>query len=221
MRAIGALARRGRRILCDEGLASLVRQAFAFLLRKLFQYERYYLYRQPTESLRLFDETRLLPEVPGIIFKVIATTQEADEVESAGLPLRSYALNVDERLRNGAVAFCTYAGKDMANISWLAFSDEAQKSLDEVPCRVDFSHGEAYRGGIWTSPKYRRVGFSMYSLFKKLEYMKERGVVASRVAIPEGNIASQRGHARFAPMRYGRGRLIRFLWWKRWDEKPL
>ena len=212
---------RARLILETEGLRATLRRALSLLLRWFFEYETYYLYYQPTEQVALMNRAELVPQVADLALRVVSTNAEADEVEAEGLRFRPYASHMRRKFAAGAVGFCIFVGHELANLSWLAMSERARCSLGEPPMWVDFAQREAYRGGIWTNPRYRRMGLSQYSLYKKLEYMQDRGIVRSRVLIAKRNTASQKGHARFGPIRYGEGRLLRVLRVTSWREKTL
>ncbi len=212
---------RARRILQTEGFLALLRSALRFLATGLFQYETYYLYQQPTEHARTMKEADVMPKIPDFILKIVATNEEADKLEAAGLEFRSRARNTRQRLDKGAVAFCLFVGRELANISWLAMTQAAMDSLNEPPAKVSFSCSEAYRGGIWTNPKYRRMRFSQYSLLKKLEFLHERGIRTSRVVISKRNVTSQEGQMAFGPVKYGEGRYLRVLGIGFWREKPV
>ena len=212
---------RARRILRTEGFLALLRSALRLLARGVLQYETYYLYQQPTEHARMMKEADVMPKIPDFTFEVVATNEEADELEASGLEIRSYARNTRQRLDREAVAFCLFVGHELSNISWLATTQAAMDSLNEPPVKVSFSSSEAYRGGIWTNPKYRRMRFSQYSLLKKLEYLDERGIRTSRVVISKRNVTSQEGQMAFAPVKYGEGRYLRVLGARFWRERPV
>ena len=221
MSRVACLFRRANQTYQTEGLVPLLKRAFAFAAGHLVQYRTYYLFEFPTNNIQHLTESDLMPKIDDFTLKIVSIKQEADALEAEGLEFRSYVANADERLDKGAIAFCIFVGQELANISWIAMTREAQRSLREAPCKVCFSKNEAYRGGIWTNPKFRRMGFSLYSLWKKLEFLQERGIQTSRAVIAKGNVTPQLGHARFAPIRYGEGRYLRILWWKSWKERPL
>jgi len=212
---------KARRILQTEGVLALLKSGLRFLAEGLFQHETYYLYQQPTEHVLVLREAEVMPKIPDFTFKIVATNEEADELEASGLEFRYRARNTRERLDKGAVLFCLFVEQELANISWLAMTQAAMNSLNEPPVKVDFSNSEAYRGGIWTNPKYRRMRFSQYSLLKKLEYLHERGIRTSRVVISKRNVTSQEGQMAFGPVKYGEGRYLRVLCARFWRERPL
>ena len=216
-----SLFSRAKQIYRSDGLVSLLKRGFAFMLSWFFEYRTCYLFEFHTENIQHLTESDLTPKIDDFTLKIVTIRQEADALEAEGLEFRSYVANADERLDKGAIAFCIFVGQELANISWMAMTLEAQRSLREAPCKVHFSKKEAYRGGVWTNPKFRRMGFSLYSLWKKLEFLQERGIQTSRGVVVKGNVTPQLGHARFAPIRYGEGRYLRILWWESWKERPL
>ncbi|MGB2798888.1 MAG: hypothetical protein WBC55_03345 [Dehalococcoidia bacterium] len=221
MRSPNTIFKTTKEIYQREGLAPLLKRAFAFAAGHLVQYRRFYLFEFPTKNIKHLTESDFMPKIDDFTLKIVSIKQEADALEAEGLEFRSYVSNADDRLDKGAIAFCIFVGQELANISWIAMTLEAQRSLREAPCKVHFSRNEAYRGGIWTNPKFRRMGFSLYSLWKKLEFLQERGIPTSRAIIAKGNVTPQLGHTKFAPIRYGEGRYLRILWWKSWKEKQL
>ena len=98
---------------------------------------------------------------------------------------------------------------------------EAKKPLDDLPYSVDFSNHEACTGGTVTIPKYRGKGLMAYGYLKRFQFLKERGIVASRNAVAIDNIASQKAHARFNPQIYAEVHYLNILWFKSWKETPL
>ncbi|MCK4723818.1 MAG: hypothetical protein KAT75_10955, partial [Dehalococcoidia bacterium] len=152
---------------------------------------------------------------------IISTNQEADELEAGGLEFRSHVPNGRERLDKGVVAFCAFAGLELAGISWVSVSQQAKDALPEPPYRVDFSKNEACVGDAWTNPKYRRMSLGVYRAFRTHRFMLEHGVVVKRIAFRRGSVWPEILAARIYRTRYAEGRYLRILWWKSWKEKPL
>lgn len=124
----------------------LLRRALRLVVRLLFRYDRYYLYEYVTRNVENLNEADFMPRIDNFTFKVISTNQEADELEAAGLEFRSLFADARERLDKGAIAFCTFVGREFANIGWAAMSEEASESIKEPPMKVDFAHNEACMG---------------------------------------------------------------------------
>ena len=162
-----------------------------------------------------------MPRIQNFTFKVVATNQQANELAVDGLDFRSYVVNARQRLDKGAVAFCVFVDGDLAYIGWVAMTEKAKKSLTQLPFQVNFSNYEAYMGGVRVTPKYRRMGLFMYSYFKKLQFIRERGGIAVRLAVATNNIAAQGAYAKLGARRYAEARCLKILWWKFWQEKTL
>ena len=220
-----SLFTRGRHVYQDEGLGSLLKRGLAFASSLIFQYQTYYLYMEPLEGLRLPNEVDIRPKVDNLTFRIATTNREADELEAEGFEFRSQLFNARERLDKGATAFCIFVGRELVNIGWFALTQQAMHSLGHLPFKVDFCKNEAYMAGLWTNPKYRRMGMHMYGYFKRLEYLQANGILTERYVIAKGNVAAQnvgalRGALPFLGP-YAEARYIKMLWWKSWREKPL
>ena len=221
MDKLTTLFRRAKQVCQTEGLSSMLRQAFAFVGHCLFEHGSYWLYAEPTDAMAAANEADFLPPVDGFRFEIVASNQRADELEADGLEFRSRVSNGRARLDSGVVAFCVFAGHELAGISWVAMSQQAKDTLPERPYHVDFSSNEACGGDAWTNPKYRRMGVSVYRTFRINRFLRESGVVVRRNASRKGSVWQQKLAARFNRTKYGEGRYLRVLWWKSWREKPL
>ncbi|MCK4723816.1 MAG: hypothetical protein KAT75_10945, partial [Dehalococcoidia bacterium] len=111
-----SLFKRAKRIYKTEGIAVLVRRAFSFVFGRFFFYRAYYLYEQPIEDIGKLNDADFMPKINDFTLKIISTNQEADELEADGLEFRSQVGNARERLDSGAVAFCIFVGRELANI---------------------------------------------------------------------------------------------------------
>jgi hypothetical protein len=131
------------------------------------------------------------------------------------------SIDVRRRLDKGAIAFCILVDKEIAHLGWVAMTEKAKNTFNSAPYRVDFSNKEACTGATWTNTKYRRKGLMVYGYFKRLQFLRERGITVSRNVVAKNNIASQMAHAKFDPKICGEARYLRILWWKFWTEKPL
>lgn len=223
MGKLTALSARAKQIHESEGWASLVRRGFAFVSRQLCEYRTYYLSEYDLANIRNLNAADFMPKIDDFTLKVVTTNQEADELEGAGLEFRSYCQNFNARkaLEKGAIVFCIFIAQELAAMGWVALTQQAMDSLNERPIKIDFSNKDAFTGGIWTNPKYRRVGLSLYSNFKRLEFQFDRGIMIDLGSIAKGNIVSQKAHALFSPRVYVEGRYLKILWLKSWRERPL
>ena len=212
---------RAKQILQTEGLVPLVRRGFPFVVTSFFRYRTYALYEYALVDIQKLNEADFMPKIDNFTLKIISTNQEADELEAEGLEFRSQVANAKQRLEKGAIAFCIFVDRELANIAWVALTQEAKDSLDEPPFRVDFPNGEVCGGNVWTNPRYRRMRLSEYIRFKRSQFLLETGRVIWRGAIPGANSATQRAVAKFSPKIYAEERYLKILWWKSWKEKPL
>jgi len=215
------LWRRSRHIRQREGVASLLRRARGFLTYCLFEHRVYYLYEHSTDSVLEVNEADVLPAIRNLTFHVVSSNEAADRLEVTGLELRSYMGNAREALDKGAVARCTFVDEELAHIGWVVMSEEACGAFAEPPCKVNFGNGEAMRAGVWTNPKYRGLGLHRWNTFKRMQFMRDRGIAISRGAIAKQNLVAQKAHRLYGPAPYAEGRYLRILWWKSWRERPL
>lgn len=215
------LVRRAARIRRTEGVASLTRQALELAVRQVFRHETYYLRTHLLHGAAAFNEADFMPRVDDVVFRTVAGNGEADELEEQGLEFRSRVLGARKRLSSGAVALCIFVGGELANIGWLAMTKRAQRSLGEPPVDIDFAGGVVWTGGVWTDPRYRRLGLSRYHIFKKHEFLIERGVVAEVSVMATTNTAIQGAAGKLGGGSVVEGRYLRVLWWESWREKPV
>jgi hypothetical protein len=223
MSNVTTIMARAKQIHGSEGWVSLVRRGFTFMLYQLYEYRTYYLTEYKMENSRSLNEADFMPRIRDFSFKTVNGNQEADELEAEGYEFRSYATNFDARraLDMGAIAFCVFAGRQLAAMGWAALSQRAFDSLNERPIKIDFSNRDAFIGGIWTSPRYRRMGLRTYRTFKLRQYLLDKGIAMTRGPIAKENIPALMGLAKLDITIYGEGRYLRVLWWKSWKEKPL
>ena len=216
------LLRRTKRILETEGLLALMRRGLASVTCRFFVYRVYYLSEFELENARRWREEDFLPQLEGLVFRIVTTNLEADELEKEGLEFRSYPYDIDARkaLDKGAMALCIFVGSELGTIGWVALTPQAMEGLKEPPLKVDFSR-DALAAPVWTNPKYRRMGLRRYRTFKLRKFLLERGVAVTRGPIAKGNLVSVRALSKIDSRIYGEGRYLKLLWWTSWKEKPL
>jgi len=101
------LFNRAKQIYRTEGLTPLLRQVLQFL--KPFQYRTHYLYETNIpEAFKGKTEAECMPRIQNFTFRIVATNEEADELEAEGHEFRSQISNSRQNLDKGAVAFCTF-----------------------------------------------------------------------------------------------------------------
>lgn len=224
MRAIAILLRRAKRIYETEGLESLVSRALAFVAKRVLDHQTYYLTVRTLDGAQAGNEAAPTPQVDGLALKMITTNDQADELEADGYEFRSYPyfVNGGKALNAGAIAFCLFVKRELAAIGWVALSQQAMDSLNEPPIKLDFAGGESFVGSVWTSPKYRRMGFRRYRSFRIRQFLRDQGTVAilgyttEKDAAAATRIATEAGRTIYARARY-----VRVLWWESWNETPL
>ena len=216
---LGMLFRRAKDILQTEGLTTLLRRSLKFVQAWFFKCGEYHLYKLALDGTSQVD---FMPGVNGLTCEIISTNKEADALAAAiGYDFRRPFVNARNSLDKGAIAFCVLFKGQMANIGWVALSEEAKTTLYSLPQKVDFSKGEAYIGGLETIPEYRRKDMASYGSVRRLQFLKERGITNTRYAVSVSNIAAQRLAARFGLQKYAEARYLKLLWWKSWKEIPL
>lgn len=219
MHTIAILLNRAKEIFQTEGLISLLRRGFPFLIRQyFFRYRTVYLYEY---KLGERNEADYRPIIQNFTFKIVSTNQQADELAVIGADFRSYFSNARRSLDKGAIAFCIFVGQEIAHVSWVAMTEEAKNTFDSLPYQIDFLNNEACTGGTVTITKYKGKGLMTYINYKKSQFLWEKGIITLRNAVETSNIASQKAYAKFGPKIYAKARYLEILWWKSWKETPL
>lgn len=216
------LFRRAFRLLKKEGPLYLLNRLFAFvryLWGRWFAHRTVYLYEH---SLVSRDRGQFLPRMDSWELRVMASNDDADRIAAEGFEdCREAFVFAHRSLDAGAVAFCVYAGKELAHVGWLAVDARGKKVVDKFPFHVAFENGQACTGGTYTIPKYRGLGLMPYGYFERFEYLRARGFTSTRNSVAVDNVSSHRAHAKFNPTIYGIGRYRKFLWWTNWRTEEL
>ncbi len=208
-----------KQVLKTEGLIPLLRRGFPFLLRYFLQYGTHYLYHH---TLKERNEADFMPRIQDFTIKVVSTNKQADQISASGFEdFRQQFINARRGLDKGAIAFCFYVGSELAHIGWVAMSEEAKKTFDSLPYHINFSDKEACTGGTVTIPKYRGKGLMAYGYFVRFQFLRQKGIVATRNAVKINNTASHKVMAKFSPNVYARACYLKVLWWKFWRETQL
>jgi hypothetical protein len=219
MNYISERINRARYIVKDEGYNSFIKRAISYLSLHLFFNEEYYVREHYCGDL---DESDYLPRISGYTIEIVSTNDEADRLaQKLGADFREQVLNARRRLDAGAVAFCIFIGKDLANIHWQGFSSKAKSSINPQPYFVDFKNHEGCTGGAETPMKFRKMGLMAYSCYHRNNYMKVRGIKMLIGIDATDNIAIYKVQSKFPSRLRARARYIKILWWKSWKEKPL
>lgn len=210
-------------ILRTEGLLSLATRVAVYLKSSLshsiFLHRTYYLYEQ---TLGDFNEEDFIPRIQNITCEFVSTNQQASKLAANGFEdIRSRLLNTKRFLDGGAIACCIYHGRELVHISWIVTTEQAKSTVGYAPLQVHFSNNEACTAHASTVPKYRGKGLMTYSRLKRLQYMKERGIISTRNTVHTSNTSVQKILTKLGATRYARARHIKIFWWQYWREVPI
>ena len=131
---------------------------------------------------------------------------------------------IRQRFGDGAIASRVFVGYELASIGWIALNEKAQRMIFNVPLKIDYANKEAFHGGIWTNPKYRRKGLIVYTAYKRLQYLYQLGITRVHGTSLKSNIVIKRQDMKlqqFDYKKYAEARYFINLWWKSWKERPL
>ena len=215
---LSALFTKAKVVFQTEGLVPVLSRGLRLLVPYIFRYDTYYLYQH---TMKERNEADFMPKIQDFTFKIVSTNQQADKLAADGFDLLLDTTDARRKLEEGAIAFCVFVEGKLAHIGWVAMSEKAKNTFDSLPYQVDFSSKQACTGGTRTYPGYEGNGLMAYGYFKRLQFLKEMGITVSRNAVETSNIASQKAHAKFGPKIYAKGRYLKILRWKLWNEKPL
>lgn len=216
------LLRKANYIRQRQGLFALARQAFWFLVRSIFDHQTYYVWENTEGSM-----THFLPRVEDFAIKIISTPEELDQLLAEGFDISPYlALHFDltieeikRTISKGAILFCAFVHRELANVNWIGFTGEAKRDIDAVPFIIDFET-EACVGGAETMPKYRHLGFYACTCSMLCQFASELGL-KSKFCTSKNNIASIKTNPKIGYRIYGEVSYWKFLKWKFWREKPV
>lgn len=215
------LIRRIAKVYQSEGLSSVIRRSFMFMVKRVFSYETYYLLEQSVQDLELHGEKHV-SAMPGSTTRLVTSNLQADELAREYEDFRLYHINAHQMLDAGATVLCIYIGKEFANMGWFATTDSAKKTFNDIPYHVDFDNKEACLGGSYTAPKYRRQGMRIYGSSLRNKALKEMGIVTRKMAVRTNNYAGLKASNATPGHRvYARARCIRFLAFTFWKEIPM
>jgi len=217
-----ALFRRWVWILRKDGLTPFIKQGFLFLIRCLFSYQTFYLYREILDNK--LDEVESTPKIHNFALKIISANEQTDELMASGFDFGSFVISADRRLDRGAIAFCALVERKLTHICWVAMTEQAKDSITDIPYPVDFSNNEAYLGRTVKNLKYWRMGnFSVTIVYlKAMQFLWRSGKTVCRFVVSKNNLITQNVLAkRIGARPCGEGRYLKLLWWKFWKEKPI
>ena len=203
----------------EEGLVILLQRSFDFIRDWLFQLERCYLYEH---TIGPMNENDYLPRIDDYTFRIVSNNEEADELAvEMGCDFRRRFVYAKKSLDKGAIALCVFVDGEIAHTGWIALNDDAKKSVDPLPYKVDFTNNEACTGGTETVPEYRGKGLMVYGYYKRRQYLRDNGITISRNSIRINNTISQKAHARFNPKVKAEFRYLKLPGLEIYKEKPI
>jgi len=175
MHNLKSIIYRTMHVLDKEGLASLSKRAFAFIIHQIIIYQDCYLVKKSLKEMKENPDD-FLPDIHNLSYKYVKSNPEADKIIKELSDFRRFHLNGYERLEKGAIAFCIFIGADLAYINWAAMTEDAMKTFNDIPCKVNLDKKEIYVGGETTIPKYRKKGLSTYGRLYRDRLLKNIGV---------------------------------------------
>ena len=210
----GTVLRRGLKLARERGPVALVTEA---LRRYVFDVRHFYLYKHHHSGQGTLTRTSAWSLEEFFVMDNATADQIARERED----FRVYSRNAEKALHGGAVAFCVYAGPQVAHVGWIATSAKSRRVLDRLGYDIRFDEGEAWTGAAYTSKRWRGQGLLVYSCQRRFEYLKACGIEFSRAAVEMSNIPSHRATMRFNPRIYACGRQVKvFSVLRWWSERP-
>ena len=216
------LIRKAKYIQQREGWDALVKRAFLFLARSIFDHQTYYIGENTQDGRISFK-----PRIDNCSFHVISSPEGLDKVLAEGADFSSYLndnfnLTIDaikERISRGAILFCCTVDKEIANAIWMALNGEVKEDLDIVPYTINYE-SEACLGSAETIARYRRLGIHTYCVSNICRFAYEKGLKLT-FTLPKKILAARKVHAKVGSLTLGEIDCWRVLWWKFWREKPL
>jgi hypothetical protein len=216
-----------KRIRQQNGLKDLLKTGIMFLISLIYSNKLWYLYEYEIKIEKDQDvlEAQHRLKTYDLNFVVVSSNEEADKLEMEGFGFRSYPttwnipLNLYTHLLDlGAIAFCTFVGKDLAVITWVIPSQQVQEKFGAPPLKLDYHH-EAFIRGAWVNPEYRGLGLYRYTARNRDRFLLKRGITTVRTAVTYRNEAGRGLGEAIGHKKYGTARLVTILlWWKSWRE---
>lgn len=216
---------RAQSILQNEGIAVLLKAIMLFLIRPIYSHTVFLLSIRYLEGYSDLNEADYRLTVDNLVFKVVSSNQQADELEKESYSFRFYPtdFNYDRQtykdwLDKGAIVFCAFVDKELAAIRWAITSQKVQDAIETYPIKLNYEH-EVFLRGAWTNPKYRGQGLSKYLLFFIVDpWLAERGVTNARGTTSPSNTTGLGLQRAWGSANYGKGHLYKILWLKFWRE---
>ena len=220
-----ALWGRAKEILRENGLLVLLKSSIMFLIIPFYERNVYYLFKYSVKNDANPNEAILKLKMMDIKCKVVTSNMDADRLESENFYFRSYPTDHNEDrktysrwLDQGAIAFCTFVGKDFAGITWVVTSQQTQDSLKTLPIKVGYSNKEAFGRGAWVNPKYRKLGVYGFTITNRDRFLTDMGISVLRNVVHSTDKNGRALQKTVGSKRYGEARAKRILFWSFWEE---
>ena len=221
-----------KNILHERGLTALLQDSLRLLVRPVYQHECYSLYEYDVNRALNKNHNSLCGENKELVFKVVASNPEADQLEAEGYCFRDSATKFNFNrttyrrwLDCGATALCTFMGKEFAAIIWIISSQQTQHRIEAPPLKIDYDHKEVLPRGAWTnpvlreSPAYRLAFRNLILTTRNLKrYLAENGLVKMKSPVDCTNMVGQRLSEAMGFKKYGKARYLKIFLWKSWEE---
>ncbi len=210
--------RQGVKILTVKGVKVFVQNGLYFCASHLLDYQTFYVYRVKLDKTVNFEAPPAFIE-----HKLVGKASDFSDLVGEGYDFSTFVVKNDNRLSQGAKCLCFFQNKTISHIIWIALNQQAQNSLIDLPCRVNFECGEAYLGRIARNPKISRPTFSAITIFfQALGVIFNLGGEGCTFIVRRNNILSQIGLAKRANIRpISSARYLRLFWWQWWWEKTI
>ncbi len=228
MNRLGKRWEKVKTVVKTEGVSALLKKVGLFMIERVYYHSVLSLGENDWREELDVNETDYTPNIDSIVFKVVYSNQQADQLEEQGYSFRHYPTDYNYNLTcytdwldKGVIACCTFVGKEkeLGAISWVIPSQKAQDAIKTYPLKVDYANHEGFTRGVWVNPKYRGKGLLRYSHRRRNRYLVERGIIIEKSTVGYTNIAGRGLQKAFNTKIYGNGHLYRILWWKFWKEK--
>ncbi len=208
-----SLFARVHKLWVDGGPTGLLR-GFGRLIEScahhLFLRREYLLHEFDLSSV---DDRYSAPPVGGLDVHIVECDEDADRLVELGFDdFRAFVPDATHRVECGAVAFCAYVQGILAHVAWIALTQRAKDSFDNLDYEVRFGEREGCSGGSWTYPSFRCRGLYRHVMWHRLKYLSRKGCLVCRDATERHNLASIQGQGVFGPRTYGLIRITRLLW---------
>ena len=212
---------KAKKVYKNEGLIPFLSRTVSFVSKKIVSYDTYYLVKRSIQDLELEPE-KYKPDIEGLKIVTVTSNAQADELTREYEDFRLYHLNSAQMLDAGVLASCTYIGREVANICWIAATEAGKRAMTDIPYRVDFDNKECCFGNSYTVPKYRRMGLRRYGTRMRYRIIKDMGMETMRHPVNTRNVVGLiASESKVGQQVYARAYRISILGFRYWKEVPL